>query len=550
MRKYRLYFKIYTFLLHNPVTRTLTSQIQRRYEFICPARETYIVEKTVTTLLLTWFVVLAEIICIIRFHPSLVQTMIAAMIAVILHHEIISYLLCRLEEKILRQFEQFITDVRHYYYVSQMVDEAILDSLDHTAYEMRVHAQKFYDIITSDHYEELTEQYCLSTHNNYFHLFLALCITVLEYGDRTIRNQSLFHMNLSNLKTEVNIEILKLRQLNYLYAGLTFVILTPMTLLKVIEHWAVSNLSELASFYHSGIGYITAFLIIISSLIIYVVVGELKDYRASLPKYHILLEQFLKHRRVEKCMINYSNRFSNRMKHLQKLIDDSFEPIQLKEVVGMKLLNASCGALVVFIISMIYLIKNHSRYDWYEFVFMILVGWLCFYLPELRLLFHKRLAVIIREDEMIQYQSIVLMLMYIERISVLEILERIEDFSYIFRKPIQNCINNYNALDKVALERMKEEANFIPFQRFVDNLLISDEIGIERAFDEVASERQYFQEKRKQENEMNLKQRYELSKFIAYIPAILVIGGYLILPFLIECYRQLREYREMMNMLF
>ena len=171
-------------------------------------------------------------------------------------------------------------------------------------------------------------------------------------------------------------------------------------------------------------------------------------------------------------------------------------------------------------------------------------------IPDIRLLVDRKLAVMGREEEIIQYQSIVLMLMYIERISVLEILERIEEFSYIFRKPIQNCINDYNASDLEALEKMKQEISFLPFQRFVDNLVISDEIGIERAFDEIAADREYFQEKRKQENEMNLNKRYEIAKFISYIPAILVIGAYLILPFLIECYHQLNEYREIMNTLY
>ena len=550
MKQYPMYYRFYAFLLHNPLTKTMTLRVRSKYELICPAREQYIVQRTVSTIGIAWLSVFLEIMIVLSLNHGIVQTMIAIALGMIVHNEVIAFQSRHLEEKILQQFEQFISEVRHYYYVSEMIDEAIFDAMDHTSYEMRIHAQKLYDIITSDHYEELAEQYYLSTHNTFFHLMLSLCITVLEYGDRTIGKQSLFIMNLSNLKTEVNIELLKLKQINYLYAGLTFVILSPMTLLKAIELWAVSNLPELNSFYHSGLGAVTAILIIGSSLLLYLTVGELRESRINRGSHHLVLEQFLQCRWVHKCIDHYIQRFQLRMQRLQTRIDASCEVVQLRDVVGMKFLDACCGATLVTIMSIFFIIRDHERYDWYELVLAILTARLCFMIPDIRLLFHRKLAVMGREEEIIQYQSIVLMLMYIERISVLEILERIEEFSYIFRKPIQNCINDYNASDMEALEKMKQETRFLPFQRFVDNLMISDEIGIERAFDEIAADREYFQEKRKQENEMNLNRRYEISKFIAYIPAILVIGAYLILPFLIECYRQLNEYREIMNTLY
>ena len=51
---------------------------------------------------------------------------------------------------------------------------------------------------------------------------------------------------------------------------------------------------------------------------------------------------------------------------------------------------------------------------------------------------------------------------------------------------------------------------------------------------------------RKQENDITLNKKYGIAQLIAYIPAV-VIGGYLIIPFLFECYNQLNVYREMMS---
>lgn len=549
IKEYRFLFYIYTLLQKNAITNCVLCRIRSRYEMLCPAREQYIVQKTVHTILFTWAMMAAEIILIVRLQPGILQACIAIMIAVILHHEILQFSIHRMEEKILIQLETFITDVRHHYYVSRMVDDAIFDALDRTPYEMRVHALKFYDIITSDHCEELADQYHLSSHNNFLNLFLALCVTVVEYGDRTVNDQSLFLLNLSNLKTEVNLEILKLKQMNYLYAGLTFVVVSPMTILKVIEHWGISNLPELTSFYHTAIGYVTALLIILITLVIYIVVGDLKEYRINLPKDYIILDELMSHSRIQAAIQNYIQDCPLAMKKLSRLIDGSGEAIQIKQVVLMKFLYALLGAGVSTIVSLFYVIRDHTRYDWYELVIAVAFAGFCFWIPDVRLVFHRKIASMGREDEIIRYQSIILMLMYIERVSVLEILERIEEFSHIFRKSIQNCINNYNSSDEDALSELKESTAFVPFQRLVDNLMISDEIGIELAFDEVAADRQHFQEKRKQENEMNLNRRFELARFIAYIPAVVVIGGYLILPFLIECYHQLNQYQEMMNSL-
>lgn len=544
---YSFYYKFYLLLQKNFLTNAILIRVRQRYEILCPAQETYIVQKTVKTLLFTWVVILLEIIGIIRLRPSILQAMIAIMCSVILHNEIIQFCVQTLEQKILIQLEQFITDIRHHYYVSRMVDDAIFDALDHTPYEMRVHALKFHDIITSENCEELADRYHLSSHNNFLNLFLALCVTVVEYGDRKINDQSLFLMNLSNLKVEINLEVLKLKQQNYLYSGLSFVIIAPMTVMKVIEHWGISNLAELSTFYQGKFGYVTAFLIISISIIIYRIVSEFRGNQSNDVKDYILINALLEQRKLAEALNNYILYCRKAVNRLKKILDESGEVIQLRQVLMMKFFYAFLAYAISTGVSIFYLIRENGRYDWYELLAATFIALVSFKLPDLKLQFHRKIAVMGREDEMIRYQSILLMLMYIERISVIEVLERIEEFSYLFRKQIQNCINNYNASDALALEELKESTSFLPFQRMVDNFMMSDEIGIELAFDEVAADRQHFQEKRKQENEMNLKQRFELAQFIAYIPAILVIGGYLILPFLLECYNQLNQYQEMMN---
>lgn len=554
--------RIYLFLNRCIFTRSVTQHVRKKYELLCPSQERFIEEKTVTTILVTWLFVFFDILIIFARKPSIYHGCLAVALAVIINYEIIQWNVRSLELKLFVQFHKFLEDVRHFYYVNHMVDEAILDAMEHTKNEMRIQAIKLYEILTSDCMEEQTETYYATTHNKYFHLFLALCVTVAEYGDREVNHQSLFLFNLTNLKTEVHLELLKMKQRNYLYSGLTFVILTPMLLLKGIEAWAMANLPELGSFYHGIVGMVLRIVIVGISLLVYCVVTDLKEFRFYLPNPHRGLEWLLSFRIIREGIRNYERFRATKCKQLRKLLDESGETITLQEFFLQRFLYSGVAFGFSIVVSLYVMYKNkgvlayntwpfhRERFDWYELCIALLLAMIGFKLPQIKLMFHRKITQMNKEDEVIRFQSIVLMMMYIEKVNVLEILERVEDFSFIFKKSIQNCINNYNYSDQKALQQLKDEELFEPFQRFVDNLMICDEIGIERAFDEVATDRQYFQEKRKQENEIQLEKKSNVAKFIAYIPAVFVIGGYLILPFLIECFAQLGQYTDMMGSMY
>jgi hypothetical protein len=146
------------------------------------------------------------------------------------------------------------------------------------------------------------------------------------------------------------------------------------------------------------------------------------------------------------------------------------------------------------------------------------------------------------EDEVIQFHSIIIMLMHIKRMNVETILEWMENFSEIFRPSIMECVDLYAYDDEAALEKLKMQEPFLPFVRIVENLEACDRVGIEKAFDEIASQRSYFAEKRKQDNEINISNKGAVGKVVAYIPMILTLSLYLIIPFVLESISQLMGY--------
>ena len=121
--------------------------------------------------------------------------------------------------------------------------------------------------------------------------------------------------------------------------------------------------------------------------------------------------------------------------------------------------------------------------------------------------------------------------MRIERVNVEIILEWLERYSNIFKAPITKCVNNYEAGAWESLEAMKEEVNYVPMIRIIESLQAAvEKIPITDAFDELDSERDYYQEKRKESNERLIKRKGMIGKAIGFAPMVCLFVGYLIIP--------------------
>ena len=176
-------------------------------------------------------------------------------------------------------------------------------------------------------------------------------------------------------------------------------------------------------------------------------------------------------------------------------------------------------------------IVNTEYLQWFEillaFVFMI-AGYMA---PMLILMFQVKIRQLEMEDEVMQFQTIILMLMRIERVNVEIILDWLERYSNIFKPQITRCVNNYEAGAWEALEAMKDEVSYTQMIRIIESLQAAvEKIPIKDAFDELDSERDYYQEKRKESNERLIKRKGMIGKAIGFTPMVCLFVGYLIVP--------------------
>ena len=168
---------------------------------------------------------------------------------------------------------------------------------------------------------------------------------------------------------------------------------------------------------------------------------------------------------------------------------------------------------------------------WYEVLISCLVGLLGYRGPNLLLIFQKKMRLLEMENEVMQFQTIILMLMKIERVNVEMILEWLERYSNIFRDQISKCVNNYESGAWEALEELKKEIAFPQLIRIVESLQAAvEQIPIREAFDELDTERAYHQEKRKESNEKMISRKSMIGKVFGFAPMVVLFVGYLIIP--------------------
>ena len=70
------------------------------------------------------------------------------------------------EYKILKQMEKYLGDVHHYYHIGSMVEEDVYDSLEEAPYEIALHMQRIYDVLTENEKERTTWQILLFRYIN------------------------------------------------------------------------------------------------------------------------------------------------------------------------------------------------------------------------------------------------------------------------------------------------------------------------------------------------------------------------------------------------
>ncbi len=236
-------------------------------------------------------------------------------------------------------------------------------------------------------------------------------------------------------------------------------------------------------------------------------------------------------------VINYTNKFLGRNLTLE----------EIEKVVGkeerIKYLQRMASEDIYARLKTI----EKEYFKWYELLAAFLAAWGFYYIPSFRLLLLKKVRQRDMEDEVLSFQSIIVLLRNIKRADTGVIIEWMEEFSYIFQSSVRECSRKLSIDERQALEELKEKEPFRPFGKIVDGLQSSDKLGVYKAFEDVEQERNNYIDKRALDNEIAIQDKSILGKTIAFVPFILTVGLYLILPFVTEGLRMYKVYMEQIN---
>lgn len=718
------YQKMYNKLVDIPFINRYIYKIRRRLELINNDDEYMIRRDTAKIGLKNIFLALLFSIILAWINRDDLFMIIVSLIGVLIVIENMTERgVNRVENKLLVQQLDFLSEVRHAYHTSNMVDEAIYDASLLEEYELTTQVNKIYEILNSADPEIELEKYYDVAPNRFLKVFAGVSYLTKEFGDRKVDGTSLYLKDLNNITQELQMEVLKRDKLDYLFKSLTYIAVLPILAIKPLANWAMSSFNATIDFYEGKLGFLMQILLLVTIFLSYALLTRIKDndakpkavYTSNADKWQErvyrlpvmeriidglmpsitsskyaniknLLKETASSLKIEWLYVNrvicslvgfavaiviimqmhklaitqvmYSettegsafgqmsesdtlnakgltafDRFflnvlieDNKVisavrtmpqkkaidvittemlklndqkldektanKFAKRVYKELRDPSQLKKteiqyaIIESKIdlpregfsktlteriiarareneekvvtvENIQKSIIDVYTVPLTHqqaadaaeriygklVILTGEVFSWYELAIAIFIGWFMYYGPILLLKFQKRMRYMEMEDEVMQFQTIILMLMYIERVSVEYMLEWLARFSNIFKEPLTKCLNNYEAGAYEALEELKDDAPFKPFVRIVESLQAAVEnVKITDAFDELESERNFFQEKRKESNERLINRKAKIGKVLGFAPMVMLFVGYLIAPLMIASLSDMGSY--------
>ena len=620
-----LYQKLYVFYLRTPFIKRYLLKLRRRLEIINIDDE-YLTRMQASKILTRTFAIIIPLTIAIIFvtKNNVLLMSILLIFELFLLDTFIDGRVDKIDNNLLKQQINFFSEIRHAYHEFNMVEEAIYQTAqDDDNPEMARQAEKIYEVLISDDPESELEKYYDIAPNAYLKEFAGVSYLTKEFGDRKVDGASLYLKNLNNITQEMQLEILKIDKLDYVFQSLSVISIVPILCLEPIKNWAMNSFSFTEAFYNGKQGMLVQILILITTFICYILTRKLKDngstnintkntenpwqeklYRIKIVKkivdlfvpkdgtkesiklkktmkdaaskdkiqwlyinrivlcivaffvtlffcnqlhkitirnvytdptttYNIIGEMTDKYKKTAMQLTESDNEYIDYFKNKSNLKQEDIEKAMKRGTVNKDYIERKdeerqlAAARIMNKIATI----NSEYLSWVEVLISMIIAMVSYMAPVWMLQFQKRMRQMEMEDEVMQFQTIILMLMRIERVNVEIILDWLERYSNIFKDPISKCVNDYESGPWEALEAMKEEVTYQEFIRIIESLQAAvEKIPIKDAFDELDTERDYYQAKRKESNERLISRKGRIGKVIGFAPMVILFVGYLIVP--------------------
>ena len=613
------YQKLYVTFIKTPFLKRYILKTRRRLEILNIGDE-YSTRRDSAKILfktLTIVIPMALLTILITYQNTLLMS-ILLLFELFMLDTYVDGMVDKIDNNLLREQIDFLSEIRHAYHEYNMVEEAIYQvSLDDEKNISR-QGERIYEVLISDDPETELEKYYDVAPNSYLKEFAGISYLTKEFGDREENGTSLYLKNVNNITQEMQLEILKRDQLNYKFQSLSIISIVPVLLLEPLKAWCISNFSFTESFYNGKSGVIVQILVVLITVISYIITRKLKDngstsidttntenpWQAKVyKKFKKFIDLFIPkpgtkdYRKLKDLLKDaaskskmewlYVNRISLtivtffaslllllalhniqvdyiytepttdydligsisekdkiKAEELTKIDNHFIDMFRGKEKTTQHEIEVAMSRSKYYedskeeeietaaarVLDKLQVINNEYL-KWFELLIAMVFALIAYMAPIGMLYFQKIMRQLEMENEVMQFQTIIMMLMKIERVNVEMILEWLERYANIFKEPISKCVNNYEAGAWEALEELKAGVSFSQFIRIIESLQAAvEKIPIRQAFDELDSDRDYYQEKRKEANNRLIARKSMIGKAVGFAPMICLFVGYLIVP--------------------
>jgi hypothetical protein len=176
----------------------------------------------------------------------------------------------------------------------------------------------------------------------------------------------------------------------------------------------------------------------------------------------------------------------------------------------------------------------------FDILAILVISWLSYFIPNINLALSSIVQSLNMQDEVMGFQTVILLLMHHERVTVEIILDWLIWFSDIFKLQLTETKNNLN--DRVnggmrALEKLKNDVKYKPMQYVVHNLMLAQsKLNLHEAFAGLEQDQRFNLQLRKDNTEVLIKTKVMLATRIVSFGAGFSLIIYLVVPLIYSAY--------------
>lgn len=511
------------------LTAELTKKIENRIFILYPSTKYSVINRTAEYLIKIYIASIFLVFGLFLFADfSVYYATVSAIVVYVIVNSKVYGDLDKLEIKLLQQLEKFVADVKFRFQFDGMLEEAIQDAVNYADYEMSLQGEKILECLKGYYLKE-KEDYTELAPNTFFLSFYSVCMMNLKYGDKKVGGQSMFVKNLGYLKEDINIEILKRRKINNEFMGLFGLTILPVFAIKPIEKWALYNMPEMIDAYYGTKGILTTVLLMIFTVVVYKLITILKRINHNEKYKNKWVERLANKTTINYLICLYIRYRKKQAEKMNRLLRDVVYSYNLAEFILMRwiagMVYLAVGLLLAF---------GVGFHGWMLCFFAPVLFLIGYYSKYISILVKKQILIMEREEEIVRFHTIILMIMHIDRITVQEMLLRMESFAIIFKQEIYELSNqiSYKGID--VFREAKGKTGFMPYEKMMDSFIACDTMPVYKAFEDVESDRNYYVEKHKQDNEELINKKALIAKTMAFLPLCMIIIMKLIVPFVVQ----------------